>query len=77
MTELDLMTPLERKRKERNECIVKEFKELAPKLMAQGYKPYRIMEALAKKFGITTPGVRYVLTVAGVYTTSEEYRQQL
>lgn len=77
MTEIDLMTPLERKRKERNECIVKEFKELAPKLTAQGYKPYRIMQALAKKFGITTPGVRFVLVGAGVYTTADEVSKQI
>ncbi len=77
MTEIDLMTPMERKRKERNECIVKEFKELAPKLTAQGYKPYRIMQALAKKFGITTPGVRFVLVGAGVYTTADEVSKQI
>ena len=40
MTEIDLMTPMERKRKERNEAIIAEFKELAPKLTAQGMKPY-------------------------------------
>ena len=33
MTEIDLMTPMERKRKERNEAIIAEFKELAPKLL--------------------------------------------
>jgi hypothetical protein len=72
MTEIDLMTPMERKRKERNEAIIAEFKELAPTLTAQGYKPYRIMQALAKKFGITTPGVRFVLVKAGVYETAEK-----
>ena len=34
MTEIDLMTPMERKRKERNEAIIAEFKELSPKLTA-------------------------------------------
>lgn len=77
MTEIDLMTPMEKKRKERNETIIAEFKELAPKLTAQGYKPYRIMQALAKKFGITTPGVRFVLVEAGVYTTAEECKQKV
>ncbi len=69
---LDLMTPTAKKRKERNECIVREFKECAPEIMAQGYKPYRIMDALARKYGVTIPGVRFVLTAAGVYTTSKE-----
>lgn len=76
MTEIDLMTPIERKRKERNESIVKEFKELAPKLTAQGYKPYRLLEALARKYEISAPGVRYVLVEAGVYTTAKEVRKQ-
>ena len=52
MTEIDLMTPMERKRKERNETIIAEFKELAPKLTAQGKKPYRILRALAETMGM-------------------------
>lgn len=72
MTEIDFMTPMERKRKERNEAIIAEFKELAPKLTAQGTKPYRILRALAEKHGITTSGVRFILVEAGVYETAEK-----
>ena len=72
MTEIDLMTPMERKRKERNEAIIAEFKELAPKLTAQGKKPYRILRALAEKHGITTSGVRFILVDAGVYETAKK-----
>lgn len=72
MTEIDLLTPIERKRKERNESIIAEFKELMPELRAKGYKPYRVFQALAKKYGMTTPGVRFVLVDAGVYTSADE-----
>ena len=37
MTEIDLLTPIERKRKERNESIIAEFKELMPEFRAKGY----------------------------------------
>lgn len=67
MTEVDLMTPLERKRKERNETIIREFKELAPRFQAQGVKPFRIFRALAEKHEITPEGVRFILRKAGVY----------
>lgn len=77
MTDIDLMTPLERKRKERNKNVVAEFKELAPKFVAQGYKPYRVLKALAKKHGLTTSGVRFILTQEGCYTTADEYVKQV
>lgn len=72
MTEIDLLTPIERKRKERNESIIAEFKELMQEFRAKGYKPYRVFQALAKKYGMTTPGVRFVLVSAGVYTSADE-----
>ena len=72
MAEIDLLTPIERKRKERNESIIAEFKELMPEFRAKGYKPYRVFQALAKKYGMTTPGVRFVLVGAGVYTSADE-----
>lgn len=72
MTEIDLMTPIERKRKERNESIIAEFKELMPELRAKGFKPYRVFQALAKKHGMTIPGIRFVLVAAGVYTSADE-----
>ena len=77
MTEIDLMTPMERKRKERNESIIAEFKELAPKLAAQGKKPYRLLRALAEKHGITTSCVRFILVGAGCYTTANELSKNI
>lgn len=77
MTEIDLMTPMERKRKERNESIIAEFKELAPKLASQGKKPYRLLRALAEKHGITTSGVRFILVGAGCYTTANELSKNI
>ena len=77
MTEIDLMTPMERKRKERNESIIAEFKELAPKLAAQGKKPYRLLRALAEKHGITTSGGRCSWVGAGCYTTANELSKNI
>ena len=48
MTEIDLLTPIERKRKERNESIIAEFKELMPEFRAKGYKPYRVFQVLQR-----------------------------
>lgn len=73
MTEIDLMTPMERKRKERNENVIRDFQEMAPTLAQRGYKPYRLIRALAEKYGMTAPGVSFVLKKEGLYSTAEDF----
>lgn len=77
MTEIDLLTPMERKRKERNENMIRDFKEMAPQLTKQGCKPHRIMHALAEKYGMTIPGVRFVLMREGLYTSSVDWEKTM
>ncbi len=62
----------ERERRERNEAICKEWQEKLPAIVAAGYKPYRLMTMLATKYGMTRPGIQWVLQEAGVYTSATE-----
>ena len=70
-------TRLEKERRERNESICKEFQELTPQVVAQGYKPYRAIKMIGEKNGMTHAGVIFVLKAAGLYTTSNEYVQSI
>lgn len=62
----------ERERRERNEAICKDWQEQLPGVLAQGYKPYRLMEVLATKYGMTRPGIQWVLQAAGIYTNAKD-----
>ena len=70
-------TRIERERRERNEAICKEWQEQLPIIMAQGYKPYRLMDALAEKYGMTRPGIMWVLQNAGIYTNAKDCAQAI
>lgn len=70
-------TPIERERRERNEAICREFKELTPKVVAQGYKPYRAITMIAGKYGMTHAGIIFVLQKAGLYTNAKECAESL
>lgn len=65
-------TRIERERRERNEAICSEWKKELPKFLEAGHKPYRLMEAQATKYGMTRPGIMWVLQAAGIYTTAKE-----
>lgn len=70
-------TPFEKERRERNEAICKEFQELTPQVVAQGYKPYRAIKMIGDKYGMSHAGVIFVLKAAGLYTNSDEYLQSI
>lgn len=72
MADIEIMTDKERERNERNKTIIKEFNKLNPEVMAKGYKPYRTLKVIAKKYNMTEAGVRFVLTKAGVFNTLSE-----
>lgn len=69
-------TRFERERRERNEAICKEWQSELPKVVAMGYKPGRLLEALAQKYGMTRPGIQWVLQDAGIYTTAKDAIEQ-
>lgn len=48
------------------------FKKMNPELMAKGFKPYRTLKVIAKKYNMTAAGVRFVLTKEGVINTLSE-----
>lgn len=66
--EIDLRTPREKRRDERRREICQAYIGLSDK--HPDCKPYRIMTALARQFGMTTPGVKYVLETEGLYRTN-------
>lgn len=65
MTTIDLRTPLEKVRAERCEKICSAYVELSSQ--QPDTKPYRIMRALADKYGMTAMGVREILTRNGLF----------
>lgn len=69
-------TAQERQRRETNEKICKDFQQLNPKMMEEGYKPYRTFAVLAQKYGKTTAGIRHILVNAGIYTSAEELAEE-
>ena len=76
MEEIKIMTDMEREREKRNEAIINDFKELNPKLMAKGYRPYRTIRVIADKHGMTPSGVRYILTTTGTINSLKEVAYQ-
>ena len=70
-------TQIERERRERNEAICKEFQDLAPKVVEQGYKPYRAITMIAEKYRKTPAGIISILQNAGLYTNSKEYVESI
>lgn len=65
--EIDVRTPAERKRDEKHRAICQAYLNLSSQY--PNYKPYRIMAALARQFGMTTPGIKNVLEAKGLYGT--------
>ncbi len=70
-------TPFEKERREKNEAICKDFEELTPQVVEQGYKPYRAITMIAEKHGKTPAGVISILQNAGLYTNSKEYMEKI
>ena len=72
MADVEILTELEKQRVERNRHIIADFKKMNPEVMAKGFKPYRTLRLIAKKYNMTEAGVRFVLTKAGVINTLSE-----
>lgn len=72
MANEEILTPMEKQRAERNKHIIADFKKLNPEIMEKGFKPYRTVSMLAKRYDMTPAGVRFVLTKAGVINTLSE-----
>lgn len=72
MADVEILTELEKQRVERNKHIIADFKKINPELMAKGFKPYRTLKVIAKKYNMTAAGVRFVLTKEGVINTLSE-----
>lgn len=72
MADVEILTELEKQRVERNKHIIADFNKMNPELMAKGFKPYRTLKVIAKKYNMTAAGVRFVLTKEGVINTLSE-----
>lgn len=69
---MEILTEHEKMRAERNEKVIADFKKLNPEIMAKGFKPYRTLSIIAKRYNMTPAGVRFVLTKEGVINTLSE-----
>lgn len=76
MADLEILTEHEKMRAERNKKVIADFKKLNPEVMAKGFKPYRTLSIIAKRYNMTPAGVRFVLTKAGVINTLSELTEQ-
>ena len=72
MADVEILTTTEKQRYERNKHIIADFKKMNPEIMAKGFKPYRTLCILAKRYGMTAAGVRFVLTKEGVINNLSE-----
>lgn len=72
MASEEILTATEKKRYERNKHLIADFKKMNPEMMAKGFKPYRTLCILAKRYGMTAAGVRFVLTKEGVINSLSE-----
>lgn len=72
MADVEILTEYEKQRVERNRHIIADFKKMNPEVMAKGFKPYRTLCILAKRYGMTAAGVRFVLTKEGVINNLSE-----
>lgn len=72
MASEEILTATEKKRYERNKHLIADFKKMNPEVMAKGFKPYRTLSIIAKKYKMTAAGVRFVLTKEGVINNLSE-----
>lgn len=72
MADVEILTEAEKQRYERNKHLIADFKKMNPVIMAKGFKPYRTLCILAKRYGMTAAGVRFVLTKEGVINNLSE-----
>ena len=61
------MTPVEKARKEKHAKICAMFLDLSNK--NPDVFPHRIFDAIARSFGMTTPGVKNIIIKNGLYKT--------
>lgn len=62
--ELNLLTPVQRAREERDAKICADYKEMKGKA-----RPWRIFSALAERYGMTATNIYYVIAGKGLYTS--------
>ena len=62
--ELNLLTPAERARAERDAMVCADFKNLRPKA-----RPWRIFNALADKYDISAMQIYNIITSNGLYSS--------
>lgn len=62
---IDVRTPIERARDERNKLICDNFLRMSNEM--PGVAPHRIMRLIAEKVGMTVPGVKSVIVAQGLY----------
>lgn len=62
--ELNLLTPIQRAKEERNARICEDYKQMKGKA-----RPWRIFSALAEKYNMTATNIYFVVTDSGLYTS--------
>ncbi len=67
MTTIDLRTPREKAIEERRKAICEAYLKL--KNQHPDCKPNRIMDAVARQFDMSIPGIKRVLIAKGLYET--------
>lgn len=66
-----------RRRDVRRKSVADEFVRCAPVMLGElGFSPESLFDFLAKRHGMTIPGVKYVLKEMGLYTTSKELKER-
>lgn len=73
MASEEILTATEKKRYKRNKHLIADFKKMNPEMMAKGFKPYRTIRILAKRYGMTEAGVRFILVKQGVINNLSEF----
>ena len=68
MEDIDLLTPKEHERMERDTCICDEFKKLMPEVERIGNKQWRAVCAIANEFRLSNWYVRNILVKNNLYT---------
>ena len=68
MEDIDLLTPKEHERMERDRRICDEFKKLMPEVERMGNKQWRAVCAIANKFRLSNWYVRNILVRNNLYT---------
>ena len=64
---IEYETAFERERKEKQRQICLEYLDRADDILVEGYKPQRVFDYIARKYKMTTFGVKNLITRKGIY----------